>query len=444
MRRQAESCHWSRTHNWCIALVKLNLAYGKGGLDLSLPDDLNVDVIQPQHVEAPADQTDAVRDALRNPIGSRPLRDLVRSSDAVAIVCNDVTRPTPYRTILPVLWDELSHVRDSDIVLLIATGTHRACTPDELEAMFGRQIVQRLRIVQNDAYDHDSHALVGTTVSGNPIWIHKEYLRCGVRILTGFIEPHFFAGFSGGGKACMPGLSLFETIRNNHCAGNLDHPKATWGVTHGNPLWEEIRDAASMAGPAFLLNVALNRDKEIAAVFGGDLKQAHEQGCAFVRQHAMAQVAAPYDIVIAGNGGYPLDLNLYQSVKAMSAAARILKPGGSIIVAASCWDGIPDHGHYKRLLFEAASPASLLAEIRAGGCPVQDTWQVQIHASICGRTDVYLFSDHLADEEIERAMLKPCRDIAATVDRLLQSHGRDASICVLPDGPQTIPYIAEK
>jgi len=422
--------------------VTVKLPYGKGELALRLPDDLNVAIIQPQQAEPLTDQTDAVRQALSDPIGSRPLRDIVKPSDTVAIVCNDITRPTPYRTILPALLGELSHVRDGNVILLIATGTHRPCTSGELEAMLGAEIVRRFRIVQNDAYDRDTHALVGTTASGNPVWIHKEYLRCDVRILTGFIEPHFFAGFSGGGKACMPGLALFETIRNNHSAGNLDHPNATWGVTRGNPVWEEVREAAIMVGPAFLLNVALNREKKITAVFAGDLEQAHEQGCAFVRQHATAPVAAPYDTVIAGNGGYPLDLNLYQSVKAMSAAARILKSGGSIIVTASCWDGIPDHGHYKRLLFEAADPASLLARIRAGDCPVQDVWQVQIHAAICDRTDVYLFSDHLTDEEIERAMLKPCRDIAATVERLLESYGRNASICVLPDGPQTIPYIA--
>ncbi len=419
----------------------MKLAYGKRGLDLSLPDGLNVDVVQRQHVEALADQAGAVRDALRAPISLPPLRELVKPSDAVAIVCNDITRPTPYRTILPVLLDELSHVNDSAIVLLIATGTHRPCTPEELATMFGEQVVKRFRIVQNDARDRDAHALVGTTAGGNEVWLHKEYLRCDVRILTGFIEPHFFAGFSGGGKACMPGMARLETIMRNHNARNIDDPGAAWGVTRGNPVWEGIRDAALMAPSTFLLNVALNREKQITAVFAGDLDRAHEQGCAFVKQHAMAGVQKRYDIVIASNSGYPLDLNLYQSVKGMSAASQIVKEGGTIIVAAECEDGIPDHGWYKRLLFEADSPASLLAMIRAGDCCCQDAWQVQIHAAVCGKNDVYLFSRHLADEEIERAMLKPCRDIAATVDRLLHTYGRDASICILPDGTQTIPYV---
>ncbi len=422
--------------------MKVKLAYGRGGLDLSLPDGLNVDVVQRHHVEALADQAGAVREALRHPIGSRPLRELVKPSDAVAIVCNDVTRPTPYRMILPVLLDELSQVSDSDIVFLIATGTHRACTADELETMLGEDVVKRFRIVQNDARDRDAYASVGTTAGGNEVWLHKEYLRCTVRILTGFIEPHFFAGFSGGGKACMPGMARLETIVRNHNARNIDSPGAVWGVTHGNPVWEEIREAARMVPSAFLLNVALNREKRITAVFAGDLERAHDQGCAFVKQHAMAAVDKRYDIVIASNSGYPLDLNLYQSVKGMSAAAQIIKDKGTIIVAADCQDGIPDHGWYKRLLFEADSPASLLEIIRAGDCHCQDAWQVQIHAAICQRNDVYLFSRHLTDEEIECAMLRPCRDIAATVDQLLQSYGRDTSICVLPDGTQTIPYVA--
>jgi nickel-dependent lactate racemase len=155
----------------------------------------------------------------------------------------------------------------------------------------------------------------------------------------------------------------------------------------------------------------------------------------------MAAVRKRYDIVIASNSGYPLDLNLYQSVKGMSAAAQIVKEGGAIIVAAECRDGIPDHGWYKWLLFEAGRPASLLAMIRAGDCHCQDAWQAQIHAAICARNDVYLFSRHLADEEIELAMLKPCHDIVATVGSLLHSYGRNASICVLPDGTQTIPYV---
>jgi lactate racemase len=423
--------------------VNIRLAYGKTGLDVTVPEGLRVDIVVPKHVQALPDQAQAVRLALRNPVGSRPLRELVQPSHSVGIVCNDITRATPYQTILPVLLDELGHVPDHAITLLIATGTHRPNTPDELEAMLGGEIVERFCIVQNDANDHDSHASVGTTVSGNEVWIHKEYLRCDVRILTGFIEPHFFAGFSGGGKACMPGLALLKTVLRNHSACHIDHPKATWGVTRGNPLCEEIREAARMAGPALLLNVALNREKQITAVFAGEMNEAHERGCAFVKQHAMAPVKTPYDIVITSNSGYPLDLNLYQSVKGMSAAAQIVKEGGVIILAADCWDGIPDHGRYKRLLAGAADPASLLEKLRRGDYRCQDSWQAHLHAAICQRADVYLYSRNLTDEQIEQAMLRPCRDIAVTVRQLLDFYGRDASICILPEGPLTIPFVAK-
>jgi nickel-dependent lactate racemase len=423
--------------------VNVKLAYGKTGLDVTLPDGFAVDIVQPRHVEALADQAGAVRYALRHPIDSQPLRELLKPGDRVGIVCNDVTRPTPYRTILPVLLDELSRIPPECIVLLLATGTHRANTPEELRTMFGERIVEKFRIVQNDAYDRDAHVAVGATADGNQVRIHKEYLGCNVRILTGFIEPHFFAGFSGGGKACMPGLAGAETILRNHSARKMDHPGATWAVTRGNPVWEGIREAALRAGPAFLLNVTLNRDKQITGVFAGDLDQAHERGCTFVKQYALAPVKAPYDIVISSNAGFPLDLNLYQAVKGMSAAARIVKEGGAIIVAADCWDGIPEHGQYKRLLFEAANPRALLERVRADDCHCQDAWQAQIHGQVCQKADVYLFSQNLTDEQIKKSLLRPCRDITKTVEQLLRVYGPDTSICVLPEGPQTIPYVAQ-
>jgi len=434
--------------------VDIRLAYGKKGLDISLPDELNVDVVGPKYLEGFTDQAAAVREALRNPIASRPLKELVQPSDRVGIVLNDITRPTPYRIVLPALLDELAHVPTDQIVLFIATGTHRANMEAELREMVGDEVVTGYRIIQNNARDPHSHMLVGTTKSGNDVYLHKEYLRCDVRILTGFIEPHFFAGFSGGGKACMPGLAGLQTVLKNHCPENIDNPAATWGRTAGNPVWQEIREAASMLPPAFLLNVTLNRDKQITAVFAGDLEKAHQQGCAFVKENAMVKVLRYYDIVITSNSGYPLDLNLYQSVKAMSAASRVLKAGGSIIVAADCADGIPEHGEYGKLLSQATSAESLLQEIRSGAAseylgiqrPCQDTWQAQIHAQIIQKVRpgrIYVYSRNLSDEQIRSALLEPCHDIEATVSRLLESYGPTpghVGICVLPEGPQTVPF----
>jgi nickel-dependent lactate racemase len=303
--------------------------------------------------------------------------------------------------------------------------------------------VDRFRVVQNDPLDRNSHVLVGTTESGNEIRLHKEYVESDVRILTGFIEPHFFAGFSGGGKACMPGLALLDTVLRNHSVRNLDSPKATWGITHGNPVWEEIFEAASMVQPVFLLNVTLNRNRQMTGVFAGDLAQAHEQGCSFVRQNAMISVKEPYDIVITCNSGHPLDLNLYQSIKGISAAAQIVRQGGSIIMAADCWDGVPEHGEYARLLHETGNPERLLERIHAPGFAVQDMWQAQIQALILQKADVYFHSRNLTDRQIIGAMLRPCHSIEATIEDLVQWYGRETSICVLPEGPQSIPYIGE-
>ncbi len=420
--------------------MKIRLAYGKTGLEFNLPDDASVTVVEPRYVDGLVDQASAVREALHQPIDSPPLKTLVKPSHKVGIVFSDLTRPTPNHLILPILLDELNHVRDEQIVLFNAAGTHRLNTEAELRKMLGDEIVDRYRIVQNDASDRDSHVLVGKTTSGNDTWIHREFVECDVRVSTGFIEPHLFAGFSGGGKTIMPGLALLETVMRNHNAKNIDNPLAGWGITHTNPVWEEIREVAAMVQPTFLLNVTLNRDKQITGVFAGDL-EAHAQGCAFVKETAMVPVQEPHDIVIGSNSGYPLDLNLYQSVKGMSAASQVVKEGGSIIIAADCWDGIPDHGEYGQLLLEAGSLESLLEAIRAPCFQRSDMWQAQIQALICLKADVYFYSHNLSNEQIESALLRPCRDVEATAAELLEKYGRGTTICVLPEGPQTIPYI---
>ena len=421
--------------------MRIKLAYGKTGLEISLPDDVNVTVVEPEYVNGLLDQAGALRGALRQPIGSPPLKALVKPSDKVGIAFSDITRPTPNHLILPVLLGELDYVPDEQIVLFNSTGTHRINTEAELRGMLGDEIVDRYRIVQNDATDRNSHVLVGRTTSGNDVWIHREFVECDVRIATGFIEPHLFAGFSGGGKAIMPGLALLETVMRNHNAKNLDNPLARWGITHGNPVWEEIHEVAAMMQPTFLLNVTLNRDQQITGVFAGDFEEAHTQGCAFVREKAMVPVQEPYDIIISSNSGYPLDLNLYQSVKGMSAASQVVKKGGSIIIAADCWDGIPDHGEYAQLLLEAKSLESLLETVRAPGFQRQDMWEAHIQALICLKAEVYFYSHNLSDEQIEGALLRPCHDIEATIAELLQKYGPRATLCVLPEGPQTIPYI---
>jgi nickel-dependent lactate racemase len=422
--------------------MQIALAYGREGLDITLPDDAPVTVISPNFVAGLEDEQAAITEALADPIGCAPLGDRVAPEDRVAIVFSDLTRPTPNDRILPPLLAVLADagVPDDHITLINALGTHRPQTPEELEEMLGAEIVARYRIVQHDGSDDADLVAVARNHAGHEVRVNRAYMAASVRILTGFIEPHFFAGFSGGPKAVMPGIADLESILDNHGARLLSDPQATWAITTGNPLWEEILTVAQATEPDFILNVTLNAKKEITGVFAGELAAAHRAGTDFVRETAMQPVAAPFDIVITSNSGYPLDLNLYQAVKGMSAAAQIVRPGGDIIIAAECWDGLPDHGAYARLLREAESPAELLATIKAPGFRCQDQWEAQIQAQIQQQARVHVYADGLSDAELRAAMVAPCHDIAATVARL-RADTPDATIAILPEGPQTVPYV---
>jgi nickel-dependent lactate racemase len=420
--------------------MKIQLAYGKTGLDLELSDDLNVTVVEPKFISSLSDPETALRAAIQSPIGSPPLRDLINPGDKIGVVFCDITRPAPSHLMIPAILDELAHINEN-ITLFNAVGTHRPNTDEELREMLGEKLVDGYRVVQNDTFDQSTQVNLGITSRGHDIWLNREFVACDKKILTGFIEPHLFAGFSGGGKMVMPGMAGQQTVLQNHGAAMLSDPNATWGMTQGNPLWEEVREVALKVRPTFLLHVSLNKDKEITGVFAGDLDAAHAAGCAFVKETAMVPVPKAFDIIITTNSGYPLDLNLYQSVKGMSAAVQVVKEGGVIIIATDCWDGIPDHGLYGQLLQEADNPQTLLDTICAPGFLKQDQWQAQIQAQIQLKADVYVHSDNLSDEQIEMALLKPCHSIEATVAELLKKYGPEASICVLPEGPQTIPYI---
>ncbi|NLE45563.1 MAG: nickel-dependent lactate racemase [Chloroflexi bacterium] len=420
--------------------MRVKLAYGKEGLWVELPDD-NVTVVEPRYVEAIPDERSALTNALRHPMGSAALRELVGSDRTVAVVFSDITRPTPNDRILPPLLDELNHVASEQITLINATGMHRSNTDVELRGMLGDAIVDGYQIVQHDAWNEDEQVPLGHTSFGHEILVNRRYMDADVKILTGFIEPHFFAGFSGGPKAVLPGVAGALSIFHNHSGQMLDDPRASWGVTQGNPLWEEMLEVALRTKPAFLYNVTLNHERGITGVFAGDLRTAHAAGAAAVRETAMVPVDEPFDIVITSNSGYPLDLNLYQAVKGMSAASQIVREGGAIIVAAECWDGIPDHGEYRNILRMADSPHGLLDVIRNQGFLMMDQWQAYIQALIQVRSEVYVRNTYLSDEEIEAALLKPCHLIEDTVEQLLKRYGPGARICVLPQGPQTIPYV---
>ncbi len=420
--------------------MEIKLAYGKTGLSARIPDHIHTEVIEPGYVHGLADQIQAVREALVHPINHPPLQESVGSNQKVAIVFSDITRATPYHILLPALLEALGHLPDKNITLFCATGTHWPATYRELCTILGEEIVERYRVVQNNTARAGEYRYAGTTSSGNRIRFNRELMEHDLRILTGFIEPHFFAGFSGGGKALMPGMAHLDTIRYNHSIRNLEYAGTRWGVTGGNPIWEDIIEAAELATPLFLLNVTMNKDKEITGVFAGDLREAHKQGCAFAKDAAMAGVDQYFDIVITSNSGYPLDLNLYQSVKGMSAAEQVVKKGGTIVIASECRDGIPTGSDFETILHSVDSAAKLMDFVKERELQLQDTWQVYILASILMKTNVHLFSA-LDDRMVEKTFLRPTGDINKLIPDLIKIYGNNTRICILPEGPLTIPYL---
>jgi len=419
-------------------MAVVRLAYGRAGLEVDLP--AGAEVLEPRHVEGLAAEADAIRRALREPIGSPPLRDLVPAGAAVGVSVCDVTRPFPASRVLPVLLEELGSAR---VTVFVATGTHRACTAAELERMLGTEVLAAVEVVQHDAFDRARHAQLGLVPgSAAPALVERAFIEQDVRLTTGFVEPHFFAGFSGGPKMVVPGLAHLDTVLELHSAARIGDPRATWGVTHGNPVHDGIRGVAERAGVAFNLDVTLNREHRITRVFAGEPAASHAAGCAFARDTAMAPVAARYDVVVSTNSGYPLDLNLYQTVKGMSAAAQIVRPGGVILMASECSDGLPDHGRYKDLLRESAGPAAFLERLARAPAAEHDQWQVQVQAQIQRRARVLVHSGGLTHDQVRSAWLEPVDDLTACAADLLRAAGPGARLAVLPEGPQTIPYVA--
>ncbi len=418
--------------------MKVALAYGRERLSVDVPD--HTIVITPKELAGLPDERAAFEQAVRQPIGSRALRELAGPADRIAIVIADITRPSPSERLVPWIMAELAHVPRDQFVIINGTGSHRANTREELIRMLGTEVVETVRIVNHTAFDDATLTHLGSTSYGGEVWLNNDYLNADVRIVTGFIEPHFFAGFSGGPKGVVPGVAGIQTIMHLHNAEMIGHPSSTWALLEGNPVQGEIREAVALAPPHFMVNVAVNARREITAVWAGDYIEAHEIGCRFVVEHAMRPVDDTFDIVISTNSGYPLDQNLYQTVKGMSAAARIVRQGGAIIAVAECSDGLPDHGNYKDLLRMRATPGDLLAMIEAPGFALYDQWQAQSQALVQRKADVYIYSS-LAPEVVRNAMLEPVDTIEATLARLMERYGPGARVAVLPEGPQTIPFL---
>lgn len=419
--------------------MNIHLQYGKDGLSVALPSE-NVTVLAPRFIPGVADEAAAFQQAAREPINTKPLRELINASDRVAVVIPDITRPLPNDRLLPWLFAELAHVPTENFVIINGTGSHRVNTPEELAGMVGAAVFGKYKIVNHNSHDPETLKFAGKTPDGRSVYYNREYVEADKRIVLGFIEPHFMAGFSGGYKGIFPAVADIDAIMHYHRAEVIGSPRSTWGVLEGNPTQEQIRANGSLLPVDFCLNVTLNRKREITNFFCGEVWAAHEQGCAFSKSTVMIPCAEAFPIVITTNSGYPLDQNLYQAVKGMSAAAQVVAQDGLIVAASKCNDGFPAHGNFKKLLFDHNSPQAILNTILAPGFSMYDQWEAQLLAMIRLKARVGLYSDIPADD-VRRAHLEPVSDIAAFVAEELARIGNDAPIAVLPEGPMTIPYL---
>jgi nickel-dependent lactate racemase len=422
--------------------MQVRLAYGERGLTIDVPETATV--VEPASVPGLADEQAALREALLQPANGRSLIEVVRGGRRAVVVFPDVTRAMPTARVLPVVLEtlEAGGFGPERVTLLSATGTHRANTPEELDRMLGAELRRRYTVLNHDARDASSLVRLGTTSDGAPALLNRAYVDADVRVVAGLIEPHFFAGYSGGPKGVCPGVAGLETVLHAHDALHVGDAAATWGSVEHNPIQRLLREVVAIAPPTYTLDVTVNRDGAITSVFAGEGYSAHASGCAFVARTQEAAVPYLYDVVVTTNGGYPLDQNLYQAVKGLSAAARIVRPGGAIVLAAECRDGIPSHGRYGEILTNAHSHHDLFAALRNGAETVPDQWQAQVQALVQEKATVYVFCEGLTESEIRAAHLEPIRSVGEAIHRLLAGSA-SATLAVLPDGPYTVPTVAE-
>ncbi|MBM32347.1 MAG: hypothetical protein CL764_05765 [Chloroflexi bacterium] len=416
--------------------MKTAILYGKGELKFNVPE--NTSIIEPNFIQGLKNPKDFITNALRKPINSKPLKSKLKKNKTLAISVCDITRAQPRKIILESIIEEIKEIiHPSDITIIIATGTHRENSKEEIITMLGPEIPKICKVVNHNSRDLTSLLYLGKMGNNVPVYLNKLWLEADYRITTGFVEPHFFAGFSGGAKMVSPGLAGIETVLVLHNPERIKHPNSKWGIIDGNPIQQDIRQICKETGVDFSLDVTLNKFQEITNVFAGELIEMHKEACSFSRKNSMIQVDSPFDVVITGNSGYPLDQNLYQTIKGISSAYQITKKGGKIYCGSECIDGLPNHGSYSKLLKSRKTPHELIKMIEEPSFHSPDQWQVQIQSQILQDCKVFLQSEGLTNSEIVDAHLNPIKSIENEIKKIPSSH----SICVLPEGPQTIPYL---
>ena len=423
--------------------MRVRLEYGRDGLEAELPDKNLVAVLRLKTPPPLSRPESAIEAALARPIAARPLEELALGRrDACIVVC-DITRPVPNSTLLPPVLATLERAgipRDRTTIL-IATGTHRPNEGAELDAILGEDIAHTYRVVNHVCADAKAQTYLGTTEAGVPVHLDRTYCEADLKITIGLIEPHFMAGYSGGRKLIMPGLAALETVQAWHSPRFLEHPNASNGVVFCNPVHDEALRIAKMMPPDMILDVTLDEENRITGVFAGDLEEAWLEGVRFAEQSVSAPINEPVDIVVTTCAGHPLDATFYQAVKGMVGALPILKPGGSIVIAASCSEGIGSP-EFTRTLLETDDLRTFRHEMQQPGWKfIPDQWEVEELAKAAVDNHVFCVCDGIDSGTLSRLFVTPASTVEHAVEMAMATHGQSATLAAIPKGPYVIPYV---
>ncbi len=422
-------------------MVKLEVLYHKGFMEAKIPKNNLAAILKSKAEDYTTELSESgiVEKALDNPIGSKKLEKMVSGKQNMVIVTSDHTRPVPSKITIPILLNRIRKANpDIDITILVATGFHRATSKEELIDRFGNEIVKNEKIIIHDCRNAKNLVKAGVLPSGGELILNKTALETELLIAEGFIESHFFAGFSGGRKSILPGIASEETIMANHCSEFIASEYARTGILKNNPIHEDMLYAAKKAKLSFILNVVIDSNKKIIEAFAGDSEKAHEQGCNFVSE--LSQVnRVEADIVVSTNGGYPLDQNIYQSVKGMTAAEATCKEGGIIIMVSACNDGHGGQSFYDNLV-NAESPQRLLDKVLkvSRNKTEPDQWEFQILARILSKFTVILVTDMCEPQMIKNMHMDHAFTLQEAIQKAFRIKGEDAKVTVIPDGVAVI------
>jgi len=417
----------------------IQMQYGKTSLELHLPETSVCQILESRSLPQVDDPTALLKEALEHPIGSADIKELTKTAHKILIITNDNTRSLPSHLTIPALVKSFYHPEDAyEITVLIATGLHRLMTDAEIREQLGEEVAGKYPVVVHSAIDEASLASFGFLPSGKELFLNRLVKEHDLVISEGFIEPHFFAGYSGGRKSILPGVAGADNILANHSPVNIANAASCQANLDDNPIHDECVEAARLAGLKFILNVALDKNKQIIAAFAGHPETAHLEGCRVVEE-LMTVDAVETDIVVASNNGYPLDRNLYQVVKGIDTAAKVARKGGVIIMCAECCDGV-GHEHFKNHLLSCSSVDEFFQEMSTGPSAT-DKWQAQVLAKALIDHTIILVSEGIDADLAERMFFISAQSLDEALDKAFALTGKDSSISVLPEGPVIIPRI---